>query len=310
MKPGREMVLPPLFAQEHVTILVTDSGLGGLAIFAAIAARLKTDPIWPAVSLIYFNAWPEQHRGYNRLKGTTERVRVFDQALAGMLRYQPDIIMIACNTLSAIYKKTAFSRETTLPVIDIIQFGVDMLYEHLAGKKEARALLLGTVTTIASDFHRAALIEKGIPANCLVTQPCDQLATCIESGPQSDRVRRMIATFMGQAVEKLDAVPPELYTALLCTHFGYSQDLIKAQLEGLLKVPVTILDPNRRMAGFLFTRSAGRRREAARTDLRIVSRIRWDQAKIEAISKIVTAQSPDTARALLDYDWIPDLFAV
>ena len=72
-----------MFAKNHVTILVTDSGLGGLAIFAEIAARLKSDPIFPEVSLIYYNAWPEQNRGYNGLKDMDERIRVFDRALAG-----------------------------------------------------------------------------------------------------------------------------------------------------------------------------------------------------------------------------------
>ena len=54
-----------LSAKKHLTVLVTDSGLGGMAIFAEIAARLKTASVFPKVSLIYYNAWPEQHRGYN-----------------------------------------------------------------------------------------------------------------------------------------------------------------------------------------------------------------------------------------------------
>ena len=90
-----------LLEKDPARILVTDSGLGGMAIFADIAARLKRDPIFSRTAMTYFNSWPEQNRGYNALEGMDERVRVFDRALAGMKSYRPDLIFIACNTLSA-----------------------------------------------------------------------------------------------------------------------------------------------------------------------------------------------------------------
>lgn len=300
--------LASLFAKEHVTILITDSGLGGLSIFAEIASRLKTDSIFPAVSLIFYNAWPEQHRGYNKLKDMDERIRVFDRALEGMKRYHPDIIMVACNTLSTLYDKTAFSRNETIPVIDIVRFGLDMVYEYLSEKTEATAVLLGTVTTIASDVHRLGLIKKGIASDRLVTQPCDQLATQIEKGPDSDVVKQMIDTFMNQAVEKMGPAPSEVVVALFCTHFGYSQTLIKENLENRLKKPVTTLNPNHRMADFLFDASGGGRYEHSPVNLQVVSRIVWDQIKIDAVSKIVEKKSTETARTLKSYEWIPDLF--
>jgi glutamate racemase len=309
MNSDHDKQLASLFAKEHVTVLITDSGLGGLAIFAEIASRLKFDPIFPAVSLIYYNAWPEQNRGYNKLKDMTERIRVFDRALKGMMTYQPDIIMIACNTLSAIYPKTAFSRQKTVPVIDIVRFGVNMVYDHLAEKKDAAAVLLGTVTTIASDVHRSALINKGIPSNRLIPHPCDQLATQIEKGPESDRVKQMIDMFMNQAIEKMNSVPSELYVALFCTHFGYSQRLIREKLQNCLQIPVTVLNPNQEMAEFLFNDSSVGRHKHTQPDLRVVSRIVWDQKKIDAVSTIIERKSPETAQSLKDYEWIPDLFS-
>ena len=310
MNPGHIKSIESLFAKEHVTVLITDSGLGGLAIFAEIASRFKTDPIFPAVSLIYYNAWPEQNRGYNKLKDMAERIRVFDRALEGMKQYQPDIIMVACNTLSTLYDKTAFSRKETIPVIDIVGFGLDVVYKNLSEKTDATAVLLGTVTTIASDVHRSALIQKGISAHRFVTQPCDQLATQIEKGPDSDVVKRMIDTFMNQAVEKMSSAPSEVVVALFCTHFGYSQTLIKEKLENRLKKPVTILNPNRSMADFLFNASGGKRYDRTHVNLQVVSRIVWDQIKIDAVSKIIEKQSAETAQALKAYEWIPELFTL
>ena len=297
-----------LFAKNHVTILVTDSGLGGLGIFAEIAARLKSDPIFPEVSLIYYNAWPEQNRGYNSLKDMDERLGVFDRALEGMKRYRPDIIMIACNTLSVLYDRTRFSRREHIPVINIVRFGVDMVFENLSREALVIAVILGTVTTVASDVHRSRLIEKGISPDRLVSQPCDQLATRIEKGPGSDAVVRLVDTYMEQAVEKLGATQSKVFAALFCTHFGYCRDLFKEKLESRIRGPVAVLDPNHRMAAFLFEVNGGRRHGHTQLDMRVVSRIVWDHTKIDSISGVIEKQSIETAEALRNYERIPDLF--
>lgn len=308
MKPAGKKSMTALFAKKHLTILITDSGLGGISIFAEIADRFKSDPIFSHVSLIYYNAWPEQNRGYNGLKDMDERVRVFDRALVGMKKYRPDIIMIACNTLSVLYDYTAFSRRESIPVIDIVRFGVDMVFERLSQAAGGTAVILGTVTTIASDVHRSQLIEKGISTDRLVAQPCDQLATQIEKGPHRDEVAQLVDTFMGQAAKKLGATTTEVIVALFCTHFGYCRDLFKEKLEKRIQGPVTVLDPNQRMAAFLFEANEGSRHGSAKLDMRVVSRIIWDQVKIDAISGVVEKQSTETAAALRTYERIPDLF--
>lgn len=304
---GNEQIAS-LFAKKHVTILITDSGLGGLSIFAEIAARLKIDPIFPEVTLVYYNAWPEQNVGYNGLKDMDERIRVFDRALAGMKRYQPDIIMIACNTLSVLYNQTAFSRRETLPVIDIVQFGVDLVYETLSREADGTAAILGTVTTIASGVHRSRLIQKGISPDRLVSQPCDQLATRIEKGPHSDAVVQLVDTFMEQAAEKFGPRQSNVFAALFCTHFGYCRNLIKEKLGNRIRGSVTVLDPNQRMAAYLFEACGGNRHGHAVVNMQVVSRIIWEQAKIDAISGIIEAQSAETAQALKNYEHKSDLF--
>jgi len=297
--------------KQNVTLLVTDSGLGGLAVFAAIAARLEGEPVFPDVSLIYYNAWPEQDRGYHRLKGTAERIRVFDQALLGMARFDPDIILIACNTLSVLYPQTEFFRRQSLPVVDIVGFGVDMIYEYLCEKPDATAMILGTITTIRSGVHRVALMEKGISPEQVVVQACDQLATAIEKGPAGDRVAQLIDTYTDEAAQKLGPNPNDVVAALCCTHFGYCRDQIQGALEQRLRRPVAILDPNERMADFLFT-AAGNRIDdlPLKLNLRVVSRIIWEQTKIDAIATIIEKTSGKTAQALRNYEQIPELFAL
>ena len=148
--------------KKEVTILITDSGLGGISICAEIARELSRKHIFEKVNLVYFNAWPEQNRGYNRLKNTAERIYVFDNALQGMMRFKPDFIMIACNTLSVLYHRTEFSRSVDIPVVDIVGFGVDMMVERLQTSSTDQAVILGTVTTIESHVHRDHLVQRGI----------------------------------------------------------------------------------------------------------------------------------------------------
>ena len=308
MQTSASNPITALFDKEHVTVVVTDSGLGGMAVFAQMAARLKQDPVFENLNLVYFNAWPEQNRGYNRLGDMDERVRVFDRALEGMKRFEPDIIMIACNTLSVLYDQTGFSRRETIPVVDIVRFGVDMVHQALVRRPEAAAVLLGTVTTIASGVHRSRLIDKGIAPERLVEQPCDQLATHIERGPGSQPVALLVDQFMSEAAQKLPAPAADLFAALFCTHFGYCRDLISARLQHHSGRGVTVLDPNRAMADFLFETAGARRYARTQVTLQVVSRIVWERAKIDAISEVIAAQSPQTARALIDYEQNPSLF--
>lgn len=297
-----------LFGKKQVTVLVTDSGLGGMAIFARMAARLKQDPIFPDLTLVYYNAWPEQNRGYNRLGNMAERIRIFDRALEGMKRYEPDIIMIACNTLSVLYDQTEFSRRETIPVVDIVHFGVNQVCRALAAKPQATAVLLGTVTTIASGVHQSRLIAKGISQDRLLGQPCDQLATHIERGPGSKPVEQLVDQFMGEAAQKLPPGVIDLCAALFCTHFGYCRDLIQEKLQHHSGGQVAMLDPNKAMADYLFEAAGTKRFAHTRINMQVVSRIVWEQAKIDAISSVIADQSPQTAQALINYTQNPVLF--
>jgi glutamate racemase len=310
MTPLDNRAVARFFDKDHVTILITDSGLGGLAIFAEIAARLDHDPLFPRVTLIYYNAWPELDRGYNRLKDTAERIRVFDRALDGTKRFEPDMIMIACNTLSTLYARTAFSRKAAIPVIDIVGFGTQMVYEDLCRHDQRTALLLGTVTTIQSDVHRSSLVAAGVSPDRIVTQACDQLATQIEKGPRSEKVVQMVDGFMAEAAGKLGSAGQDVAVALFCTHFGYCRDLIEDKLKARTGGTAIILNPNQGMAACLFEAAGGPLVPDTRVKMRVVSRITWDSNRIEAIAAVIGKRSPGTAEALRRYEHMPDLFEI
>ena len=295
--------------KKEVTILITDSGLGGISICAEIARELSRKHIFEKVNLVYFNAWPEQNRGYNRLKNTAERIYVFDNALQGMMRFKPDFIMIACNTLSVLYHRTEFSRSVDIPVVDIVGFGVDMMVERLQTSSTDQAVILGTVTTIESHVHRDHLVQRGIQPKQIISQACDQLATEIEKGPASTTVSQMIDRYMQQAALNIDPDSDKLYAALCCTHFGYCQELIQDTLTGFAGKPVVILNPNRQMVAYLLANYKEYLFPNTIMEIQVVSKITWEERKINSISNLIQSISTETANALINYTQVPNLFS-
>ena len=295
-------------AGESLSLVIADSGMGGLSICADIVRGLQERRSFRSVAVTYFNAWPEQDRGYNLLPGMAERVRVFDRALEGMLHFGPDRILIACNTLSALYPDTPFSRKAPVPVTDIIGFGVEQMLDYLAARAESRVIILGTPTTIEAGTHRARLVGRGIDAGRIVCQPCDRLAGEIEKAPEGATVRAMIEEYVEQAAEKFPDRRLPVAAALCCTHYGYSRHLFEAAMRARFEGPVAILDPNRAMSEGLLAGLPARGEGDVRIDLKVVSRIVWSEEKIGAIARLLEATSPLTANALRQYRHDPELF--
>jgi glutamate racemase len=237
----------------------------------------------------------------------TERIRVFDRALGAMLRFQPDRILIACNTLSALYAHTPFSKQTPVPVVGIIDFGVELMHSCLNSRADSRVIIFGTPTTIEADTHRTRLVGRGIAADRIICQPCDRLAGEIEKAPEGATVRAMIESCIRQAAERVPDRRRPVAAALCCTHYGYSQRVFEAALQSVFEGPITILNPNRAMSEALLT-DCPQGNQDVRIDLKVVSRIVWSDEKIEAIARLLETASPLTAGALRQYRHDPDLF--
>lgn len=295
-------------SREPFSLVITDSGMGGLSIFADVVSGLQARRTYRSAAVTYFNAWPEQDRGYNLLPGMAERIRVFDRALAAMLRFGPDRILIACNTLSALYPETPFSRKAPVSVTDIIGYGVEQMHAYLTERANGRVILLGTPTTIEAGTHRSRLIERGIDAGRIVCQPCDRLAGEIEKAPEGATVRAMIDGCVGQAAEQFTDRRLPVAAALCCTHYGYSRSLFEAALQARFEGPVEILDPNRVMSEALLADLPPRGGGDVQLDLKVVSRIAWSEEKIGAIASLLESISPLTANALRQYRHDPELF--
>ena len=296
-----------LYTREHVQIAVLDSGLGGLSICAELEKGLQTHVLYEQVSLLYFNIWPEHGRGYNSLESAAERISVFDRALESVSSFHPDLIMIACNTLSVIYGRTPFSRTTTIPVLDIVDFGVDLIHDNLKKKPGSQVLILGTRTTVSEKAHQEKLLQKGVDRCSIVGQACHGVATEIEKDPQSVTVEKLIDAYMEEAAPKLNSRETVL-AALCCTHFAYSSDIFQNKLIDRLSVEVVILNPNTEMSGFLFRNKPQHSISRTEITVEVISKIDLVQSKISSMSNAVCPTSEKTANALVNYAYQPDLF--
>ncbi|SMC83959.1 glutamate racemase [Desulfocicer vacuolatum DSM 3385] len=291
------------------TILVTDSGLGGLSVFTEIANRLKAGSPWQRVNLVYFNAWPEVDRGYNHLPDMDTKARVFHNAMTAMAVHEPDRIFIACNTLSVIYPLTRFSTETHIEVTGIVDDGAAMIHQELVNTPDSRVIIFGTPTTTSARSHEIRLKKMGIKKNRIINQGCINLAGKIERNPYSDIVPEMIDDNVKQAAAKMETIQGRVFAALCCTHFGYCRDLFVAAVKKYITDDVVILNPNKAMAHRALAHGAPVTNHPD-ISMHIVSRIPWETSRIDAYSRMLKDISPETVDALGRYELNPELFDI
>ncbi|MCX6545246.1 MAG: aspartate/glutamate racemase family protein [Acidobacteria bacterium] len=290
-------------------LVITDSGLGGLGICAAIESALRLSGNAAGVRLTYFNAWPEQGRGYNSLPDQVSRLAYFDSALAQMNQLRPDRIVIACNTLSVLFDRTMFARTSATPVVGIIDCGVALFHDALSAEPGSSIALFGTRITIESGVHRDRLVQLGTAPERIVPVPCHGLAVAIEQDAGGAEVERLIDQSASLAAASLPQ-SGALFAGLCCTHYGYVADRFRTSLERACGRAVRTLDPNialvRLVVPASVAASPGASSGAIRVD--VISKVALDERTQDGIGRLVAPVSPATARALQSYAHVPGLF--
>ena len=305
MNKGRH----PLRRDWHRHWIVTDSGLGGLSVCAEIERNLRNAGTGHNLHITYFNAWPDPHSGYNSLPDMQSRADAFNHALVRMDQLGPDRIIIACNTLSILYGLTRYSRNTPVPVLGIIEAGVDLFSEALVTDPAASILLIGTRTTIESQAHRDGMIRKGTRAERIATHACHGLAAAIEKDPGSAAVTELLETCLSGACSTIPS-GVRLHVGLCCTHYTYVKEAIRSTMERLYRSPVRILDPNQRLADRAVASLSGEPAESSPgvPTVAVLSKVELDDNQRRLMAGQVEDVSAITARALLSYTRDPDLF--
>jgi glutamate racemase len=290
-------------------LIITDSGMGGLSICAEIERNLRHSPTGPEMRITYFNAWPEEHRGYNDLPDMQSRADVFDRALTCMRKFEPDRLLIACNTLSILYGWTSFARTAAIPVHGIIDPGVELFYEAMHADPRGFLVILGTRTTIESQVHRNRLVQKGIDPERIAGVACHGLAAAIERDPDGPSVVALLERCALKA-RRVCPTDASFYAALACTHYAYVEGVFKATLERVSGRSVRILDPKQRLLESVVPASEATTGNPAGHNVRVevISKVKLDDPQRHAVAGKIEPVSVVTAHALLNYRHIPGLF--
>jgi len=292
-------------------LLITDSGVGGLSVCAFAEEFLQTHDIGEPVKLTYVNASPENDFGYNSMASRQEKLDNFDRFLHIVAeKYCPDLIYVACNTLSVLMADTEFAKNSILPMRGIVESGVDRLVHDLREHPDSIVAIFGTPTTIGEQTYSERLMTGGIDGSRIVAQACPSLADTISEDLRGLDAQAKITEYVGEAMSKTRLPATRHLTYLACTHYGYRKEYFATAFEKR-GVHTQILNPNEIVVEDLFV-SSGRfaikpGRESI-VEVQFVTRYRIPETALETISFFLGGIAPKTIQAFTNFTYLPELF--
>lgn len=231
-----------IYNKSNITILVTDSGIGGLSVVSDLYNFFKENKYYSDVKIVYADARVDK-KGYNDIEDVNVKIDLFSKKLFQLDRkINPDIIFIACNTLSILLNKTVFYQRCAKPIIDILDSSISLMQKAL--NDGYGVFVLGTKTTIGSNYYKNTLIEYGYSKDKIINQLCPNLAKYIErSYVESYSLRCNIEWLTNRIIQKKPEHFDKYAISLNCTHYNYALNLFKKQFKKN-KENVIFLCPN------------------------------------------------------------------
>ena len=185
-------------------IAMFDSGFGGLTV-----ARALID-LAPCEDLVYFGDTGRYPYGPR----SQAEVRDFAHQITDWMvdRYDPKLIVVACNTATAVALDELQAR-IAVPVVGVVEPG---LRSVLAVTETHRVGVIGTVGTVASGAYQRAAAAAA-PQVELTCAACPGFVEFVERGEtDSEQVRVLAQRLLAPVIDaKVDAL------LLGCTHYPF-----------------------------------------------------------------------------------------
>lgn len=205
-------------------IAIFDSGLGGLTVVREVRRRM------PGEDIVYFGDTARVPYGS---KSAETVARYSYEACMFLSRFNPKLIIAACNTASAL-ALDYLREQMSVPVLGVVEPGATEAVRH-GGEKPGRPIgVIATEATVNSHAYARA-IQKIAPRIPIIEQACPTLVAVIEEG-RSDRdpiVRMLLRDYL---MKIIDLNPGVL--VLGCTHYP----LIKQGVAEVLGNDTVIVD--------------------------------------------------------------------
>jgi glutamate racemase len=197
---------------ERAAVGVFDSGIGGLTVARAIAARM------PHEDIIYLGDTARLPYG-TKSAGTV--VRYAQRAVELLMRYPVKTVVIACNTASA-HALEPLRASTALPVLGVIGPGARAA---VTATKTGRIGVAGTEATVRSGAYQKAIAAASGGAEdapTVLARPWPLMVPLAEEGWVDHPVTRLtLETYLAEFVEAgVDTL------VLGCTHYPVFRETI------------------------------------------------------------------------------------
>jgi glutamate racemase len=207
------------------TILIFDSGLGGLTVFREVArARPDARFVYAADDAVF---------PYGRIPEVELIARVGAVMADLIAAHRPDLVVVACNTASTLVLP-ALRQRFSVPFVGT----VPAIKPACAASQTKRVSVLGTEATVAREYTHALIRDfaQGCDVALVGSGRLAALAEAKLAGERIDRaaIRAEIAPcFVADGAERTDTI------VLACTHFP----LLLDEFERLAPWPVRWIDP-------------------------------------------------------------------
>lgn len=188
---------------------VFDSGLGGLTVIKEIMKNL------PGESLIYFG---DNGRAPYGTKSKETVIKYTKQDIAFLLSKDVKLLVVACNTMSAI-ALPEIKHAIAVPVLEVIEPGAK---RALKKTKRGRIGIIATPATIASGVYSRAILSIN-PNVEIFPKACPLFVNLVEEGWWDNEITQMIAEEYLKDIkkEKVDTL------VLGCTHYPLLSETIR-----------------------------------------------------------------------------------
>jgi len=188
---------------------VFDSGVGGLTVLKALREAL------PHEDLVYLGDTARLPYG---TKSPDSISRYACQATAQLQRSDIKLLVVACNTASAVALEALRRQMRPLPVIGVVEPGASAAVEARPG---GRHLVLATEATVRLGAYREAILAKDRGAE-VSELACELLVSLAEEGWNDDAIAESIVR---RYLDDVDAASRHPDSVILgCTHFPLLRD--------------------------------------------------------------------------------------
>ncbi|MEQ8746556.1 glutamate racemase [Pyruvatibacter sp.] len=194
---------------------VFDSGVGGITVLRAIKDLL------PAENLIYLGDTARLPYG---TKSADTVVRYASQAARKLIAQDVKLLVIACNTASAVATSALAGQFAPVPVIGVVEPGAEAA---VAASQTGNIAVIATEGTVRGEAYPRAINARA-PTAKIVQASATVFVALAEEGWTSTAVTREVARAY---LAPLFSGPEKPDTLVLgCTHFPVLLDAIRAEL--------------------------------------------------------------------------------